>query len=316
MNLSNEQIRLMTKIAYLYYVEGFTQTDISKKLGIYRTTVGRMLVRAKKYHIVEINIKGCDTKTFRLEDSLKEKYNLRDVIVVPNSDRESNQEKDHELAKAGLQYLKNIIKSDNVVGFSWGKVLKEMADFAKGSSNMDATFVPLVGGPSAANTEYHVNGIVYDLAKKFGSRSLFIDSSAVQPSEYVKKEIISSRYFRDIITYWDKLDIAFVGIGGPLNGNVSRWRDLLTKSDINLLKERHAIGDCCCTFYDRDGRILKGELLDRTIAIPLEKLAKAKSIVGIARSLTKAVSIDRFLRMNILNTLITDEETAQRIINL
>lgn len=316
MKLSNEKRRLITKVAYMYYVEGYTQKDISKKLGIYRTTIGRMLTKAKKYHIVEITINGYDTQVFELEDNLKSKYGLKQAIVVPNSTTASNEEKDIALAKAGLQHLKRNIKKGDVVGFSWGKILREMADVAKGSSNIKATFIPLAGGPSSANTEYHVNGIVYDIARKFGGQEIFIDSSAVQPNAYVKKEIMNTSYFRAIKNFWHNLSLAYVGIGGPLNGNVSRWRDLLTLEDVNLLKERYAVGDCCCTFYDRDGKIVKGELLNRTIAIPLAELKKARYSVGIARSLTKAVSIDRLMNMHILNTLITDEETAQRMLEI
>lgn len=314
MKLSDSQRRLITKVAYMYYIEGFTQTDISKKLHIYRTTVGRMLVKARKYNIVNISIQGYDTDTFKLEDSLKEKYDLNDVVIIPNKSAQSNQEKDDSLGKTGVQYLSQIIKPGDVVGVSWGKVLRSMADQAKGNSSLDTTFVPLVGGPSSANTEYHVNGIVYDLAKKFGGQNVFIDSCAVQPSKYVRDSILSSRYFRDIKTYWDNLDIAVVGIGGPLNGNISRWRDLLTMDDIDLLKDEHAIGDCCCTFYSREGKILTGDLMNRTIAIPLEQLSKAKTTIGIARSLSKVKSIDVLMKMKILNTLITDEETAQRLL--
>lgn len=314
MKLNEGQRRLITKVAYMYYVEGFTQTDISKKLQIYRTTVGRMLVKAKKYGIVKISIQGYDTAIFKLEEDLKEKYQLKDIVIIPNHASQSNEDKDVSLGKAGIQYLSQIIKNGDTVGLSWGKAIRTMADQAKGNSSLNATFVPLAGGPSSANTEYHINGIVYDMARKFGGRNVFIDSSAVQPSKYIRDAIMSSNYFRDIKTYWQNLDIAFVGIGGPLNGNISRWRDLLTMDDVDLLKDEHAIGDCCCTFYSREGKILTGDLMNRTIAIPLTQLKDVKTTVGIARSFSKVSSIDVLMRMHILNTLITDEETAQRLL--
>lgn len=316
MKLNDSQRRLITKVAYMYYIEGFTQTDISKKLQIYRTTVGRMLVKARKYNIVKISIQGYDTNIFRLEEQLKDKYNLKDIIIVPNTAGQSNDDKDKSLGKAGIQYLSQIIKAGDIVGFSWGKVLRSMADQAKGNASLDTTFVPLVGGPSSANSEYHVNGIVYDMARKFGGRNIFIDSTAVQESKYIRDAIMSSNYFRDIETYWNNLDIAFVGIGGPLNGNISRWRDLLTLDDLELLKDEHAIGDCCCTFYSREGKKLTGELMNRTIAISFDKLKKARTTVGIARSFSKVNSIDVLMKMHVLNTLITDEETAQRLAKL
>lgn len=40
--------KLLAKVAYFYYVENKTQAEISKILGIYRTTISRMLTQAKK----------------------------------------------------------------------------------------------------------------------------------------------------------------------------------------------------------------------------------------------------------------------------
>ena len=316
MRMDDERRRIITKVAYMYYMEGLTQTEISNKMGIYRTTVSRMINKARQEGIVSISINGYDTSIFNLEEKLKEKYQLRYVVVVPNHPGQSNDDKDRQLSAHAGQYLKQIIEPGQVVGFSWGKIISGMVAGTREVAPTNATFVPLVGGPSSANTEYHVNTIVYDMARKFGGKNIFIDAAAVQKTPYIKQEVTSSRYFRDIETYWNNLDIACVGIGGPLNGNVSRWRDLLTKEDVDLLKDQHAIGDCCCTFFSREGKILRGNLLDRTIAVPLLNLQKVRHSIGVARSMNKAVSIDVLMKMNILHTLITDEETAQRLLTI
>ncbi|WP_268872039.1 sugar-binding domain-containing protein [Loigolactobacillus bifermentans] len=138
----------------------------------------------------------------------------------------------------------------------------------------------------------------------------------MQESKYVRDGIINAQYFQIIQHCWDQLDIAFVGIGGPLTKTTSRWRNLLTDADRAILQERGAVGDCCCTFYDRTGKILTGELLDRTIAIPFAKLKRVPQTVGVARALAKVPAIKALLDMQLLNTLIIDEETAQRLLTV
>lgn len=307
---------LLAKVAYLYYIENKTQAQIAAELSIYRTTISRLLKQAREEHIVTIQINDFNTSLFKLEAELKKEFHIREAVVIPNMFDETPQQKDQRLSLAASQYLKQIIRPHNTVGFAWGSVLSGMIGQLDQVARMktDATFVPLVGGPSPSNSKYHVNGIVYDAARQFGGHSLFVDAAAVQESKYVRDSIISSQYFRDIQSCWQNLDIAFVGIGGPLTNTTSRWRDLLTTDDCHLLRERHAIGDCCCTFFDRSGKILKGELLDRTIAVPLEDLKGVSHSVGVARSLTKVPAIKTLLRMGILNTIITDEETAKRIL--
>lgn len=314
MNDSHHQ--LLAKVAYLYYECDYTQAQIAKELNIYRTTISRMLKQARNEGIVEIRINNFDSDLFDLEQQLQKRFGLNRAIVIATEPHATHQRKEQLLSIEAALYLKQIIKPHNIVGFAWGSILSGMVGQIQNPIQTDATFVPLVGGPSPTNSQYHVNGIVYDAARVFGGHSLFVDAAAVQESKYVRDSIMTSQYFHEIQNSWDKLDIALLGIGGPLTNSSSRWRDLLTAEDYDLLKDRQAIGDCCCTFFDKDGKILTGDLLNRTIAIPLTQLKNVPNTIAIARSLTKAPSILALLKMGILTTLITDAETAQRILKL
>nr|MDH3153051.1 winged helix-turn-helix transcriptional regulator [Bacillus licheniformis] len=48
--------RLLIKVCKMYYEEDMTQSQIAKATGIYRTTVGRMLKKAREAGIVKITI--------------------------------------------------------------------------------------------------------------------------------------------------------------------------------------------------------------------------------------------------------------------
>lgn len=314
--MNDNRRRLLAKVAYLYYVRDYTQAQIAAELNIYRTTISRMLKQARETHVVDIKINDFNTDLFNLEEQLQQRYHLKNAVVIANEPHADHQAKEQRLSYEAALYLKQIIKPHNIVGFAWGSILAGMIGQLHHPIQTDATFVPLVGGPSPSNSQYHVNGIVYDAARAFGGHSRFVDAAAVQESQYIRDGITDSQYFREIKTCWDSLDIALLGIGGPLTNTSSRWRDLLTTEDRALLKDRQAIGDCCCTFFDKHGKILRGDLLNRTIAIPLPQLKQVPNSIAIARSLTKAPSILALLKMGILTTLITDAETAQRILDL
>ena len=57
-----ERKKLLAKLAYLYYIEEKSQSEIATETGIYRTTVSRMLTEAKKEGIVKIEIENFDSK--------------------------------------------------------------------------------------------------------------------------------------------------------------------------------------------------------------------------------------------------------------
>ncbi|WP_057874971.1 sugar-binding transcriptional regulator [Liquorilactobacillus aquaticus] len=302
---------LLARIAYLYYIKKYSQKQISQELGIYRTTVSRFLQQAQRENIVSVQINGFDTSTFELEVELKRLGHLKNVLIAESGTQDHNL-----LAAKAAQYLRQIIFPEATVGFAWGNTLAGMVGQLHNFKKTNALFVPLVGGPSVTNSGYHVNGIIYDFARQLGGESLYIDKPVIQTSRYDCAQFVSSPRFEPIRRSWNNLDIAFVGIGGPLTGYSSRWRNLLTAKDITFLKERKAIGDCCCTFFDKDGKILRGETLERTIGIPLQTLQKTKTVVGVARSLTKVPSIAALLKLNVLDVLITDKETGLKLLTV
>lgn len=310
-----EKVNLMAKAAYLYYVDDQTQSQVAKQLQVDRSTVSRLLKKARATGVVTIQVNHFDVETYQLEQQLQARFHLKQVIVIQTDAAADSATKNQQLAKVAAQYLKRIIRPRQNIGFAWGTTLAGMVGQLDHPIKTNATFVPLVGGPSPANAKYHVNGIVYDAARQFGGESLFVDAAAVQESKMIRDGIWQSQYFQTVRQIWNHLDIAFVGIGGALNRGASRWRDLLSAEDLAALHDREVIGDCCCTFFDRNGRVLKGALHDRTIAIDLDQLKRTPNTVGVVRSVTKAPAVKTFLTMGVLNTLITDSECAKRILS-
>ncbi|MCI1986769.1 MAG: sugar-binding transcriptional regulator [Lactobacillus sp.] len=311
--MASEQ-NLLTRVAYQYYILGQTQQEIAETLNLGRSTISRLLTRARQEGIISIKIAGADTELLALEAQLKERFGLRNVDLISTTTDMSEQDKETALAHESARYLKQIIRPNDHVGIAWGSILAKMVGQLDHPKTTNAIFVPLVGGPSAANAEYHVNTIVYDLARQFGGTSVYINAAAVQESRYLRDGIMHARYFQELANAWQHLDIAFVGVGGPLaKATNSHWRDLLTEADIMLLKEQKAIGDCCCTFFDQHGKLLAPSLRQRTIAIALSQLQKVPISVAVARSQNKVPSLKALLSMAIVNTLITDEETARAL---
>ena len=74
--MNQDRNKLLSKIAYLYYIENLNKSQIAAKLGIYRTSISRMLTEARNAGIVKIEIENFDTNMFKLENYVKEKYSL------------------------------------------------------------------------------------------------------------------------------------------------------------------------------------------------------------------------------------------------
>ena len=64
--MKKNEDRLLVKIAQMYYEENKTQSEISKILGIHRTSISRMLKTIREKKIVKIFINYDFGGTYRL----------------------------------------------------------------------------------------------------------------------------------------------------------------------------------------------------------------------------------------------------------
>lgn len=307
--------KLLIKVAYLYYIENKKQSEISRELNLNQATISRLIREAVDKDIVKIEIRNDEyANLVKLERDVQSKYGLKNVIIVSNKLKMSEAEKSMNVAKEAALYLKQIIKNDSIVGLSSGKTLERMIGSVSMNKSTEATFVPLVGAPGHSNSKYHVNAIVYDIAKQFDGNSIFINATAIQEDKRTRDHIVKSKYFEEITEYWKHLDIAIVGIGESLKFPIRHWRELLTEEDVEDLKLCEAAAECCCTFINSDGKIIKNEQYKRKIGIDLELLSGITHSIAVVQGKQKALSILAFLKTNYINTLIIDEETLQEVL--
>ncbi|WP_321382895.1 sugar-binding transcriptional regulator [uncultured Enterococcus sp.] len=314
--MREEKKKLIAKAAYLYYIEEKTQNEIAEELNIYRTTISRMLKQALKEGLVQIQIEGIDSSILSLEQHVKQKYGLKQVELVSVCQDETEAEKDEQLSLAAAYFIKRNIEPNMTIGVSWGATLGKAINRIENKRVSNTMVVPIVGGPSHVNSQYHVNTLVYELARKLNGQSIFVNATVIQETKQLKDGIFDSKYFEELKEHWQRLDLAIVGIGGLLSFKTSQWRDLLTEEDYEELRLREAVGDCCCRFIDQDGKILTGALDSRTIGLGLKELSKIPHAIGVARGKVKAKAILAMIRKGYIHSLVTDQETILEVLRL
>ena len=305
--------RILIKVAHMYYEADMKQSDIAKKLGIDRTTVSKYLKRAKEMGIVKIFIVQDSFEA--LESQLEDKFSLKEVFIVPSS--KNPDEVYSNLGKAGLILLKRLIKNKMVIGFNWGRSMGAIGDQASVESfpAVDADFVPLVGGSESLDIDLHVNTICYKVANAFQARSHYLYAPAITKTPETKQAIINDTNYQKIQQLWDKLDVAFVGIGSPTSASNVIWTDGLKSEYITSSFGNRIVGETCTRFYDKNGNEVPTEVVDRTISIPFYQLHKVKYVIGVAASDEKVPAIYSALKGKLINVLITDESTGKELLD-
>ncbi|AEF25977.1 sugar-binding transcriptional regulator [Streptococcus parauberis] len=304
--------KLLVRIAEMYYQENKTQSQISRELGIHRTTISRLLKQSRDEGIVRIAIKYDKAGTYSIEQQLEANFGLFKAIVIPTATDMTKKQKNLALAEGLSIYLKELLHDKMTIGFSWGETMSAVSEKIPSLKLKDIICVPMIGGPSGRLiSDYHVNTIAYDAAKKLNGKALMIDSPAILETSSLKEELMKSDFNQEFLSYWDNLDIAIMGVGSPILMNNQTWLDFYGKDIVEKIKENGMVGDVVSRFFNSTGDHIESELDDRIIGISLDKLRKCPYRIGIAESKSKVAALIGALRGRYINILVTTEDTAK-----
>ena len=108
------------------------------------------------------------------------------------------------------------------------------------------------------------------------------------------------------------------GVGALLDQGhgIHQWYGYQTQRHVDELREKGAVGSVCAQYYDIDGRLVPSEWNSKCLAMPLEDVRRNEMTIGIASGELKAKPILGALRGGLLNVLVTDADTATKVLEL
>jgi DNA-binding transcriptional regulator LsrR (DeoR family) len=94
-----------------------------------------------------------------------------------------------------------------------------------------------------------------------------------------------------------------------------RNEEVITRAEMDKLCELGAVGDISLNFYDHNGLEIDSEFHGRVIGVDYDVLTEIPRVVGIAGGEEKFEAILGAVHGKLINTLITDHVTAQKLID-
>jgi deoxyribonucleoside regulator len=312
--LSDEKLSKLIEVAKLYYQFDFSQQKIAEKLGISRPSVSRMLQQAKEQGIVQIKIFDQSEGTERLANSVKEAFNLKHCIVIPVPEYNEEVIK-MELGKAAANYLGEIVQNGDIIGTTWGTTLYEVAENVKPKNVKDVSVVQLNGGVSYSESNTYAAEILNFLSTAFNTSPHFLPLPAVVDHPVVANAILSDRHIKRVLNLGKQCHIALYTVGEFTKESTLFKAGYFSSEDFDGLKAQNAVGDICSRIFDSKGNICSKELDERTIGINLSDLSHKPYSIMIAGGMEKVDAIMGALKGQFTNVLITDQHTAQILLN-
>jgi DNA-binding transcriptional regulator LsrR (DeoR family) len=122
-------------------------------------------------------------------------------------------------------------------------------------------------------------------------------------------------FVSEALALFRQVTLALVGIGDlePSKLLVSSG-NRFSPAELDMLRDKGAVGDICLRFFDRGGIPIDSPLNDRVISMSLEQLRGVARTVGVAGGLRKMMAIRGALEGKWINVLITDRLVAEALV--
>ena len=184
---------MLTRVAWLYYVEQLGQQEIADRLRVSRMRVTRLLQRARDEHIVEIRIMTSSEPWLAMEREITATFGLRDAVIIPSDGGERLRQ---HLAQAAAAYLERILRDDDVLGIGSGATLSEIPVFVRRSSHPRCLVVELIGGLSRTDRTINPYDCSWRLAEALGARSEHLQVPAMVESAAIAQILLEDTVTR------------------------------------------------------------------------------------------------------------------------
>jgi DNA-binding transcriptional regulator LsrR (DeoR family) len=324
MHQDRSEYRLMVRAAQLYYGsdQKLEQREIAKKLDVSPSKVSRLLKQAYELGIIKIEVET--SRETSLEEEIIKRFGLKDACVVI-ADDDINLKT--EIGRAAALYFERIVTSGMRVGIGGGQTLYHMIEFLPSHKRQIEICPFFVARESALVDFIHPNVLVTLLWQKCENRGFAytLDIPPLEGSpddvEREKQEFLRRPRLHQVYQRMQAIDIGFTGIGSfdPDSPFVRFARQVGSSPD--ELKAKGAVGDISHFVFDREGREVESLVGKATIGLSLERILEIvanpnKKLVAIAGGRRKTRPIYTVLKHGLADTIVTDHNVAEALIEL
>ncbi|WP_345762851.1 sugar-binding transcriptional regulator [Diaminobutyricibacter sp. McL0608] len=318
--LPADRMSLLTKVARMYHEQHIRQPEIAQRLHISQSRVSRLLKEAVNLGVVRTIVVSPPGVHSQLEDAIRDRYGLADVVV--GGDDSGLTDDDNALlatlGSAGAAYLETTLSEKDDIGVSsWSSTLLAVVDaMTPQRTRLARSAVQLLGGVGDPSVQVKATHLTDRLARVTGAEARYFPAPGIVARKSVRDALLEDPYVSEVASAWDGLSVALVGIGSlrpsPLlqsSGNA------ISEKDQDSLRELGAVGDVCLHFFDAGGALVDSELEDRVIGISSKQLRAIPRTIGIAGGARKVDAIRAAALGGWIDVLITDVETARRLVD-
>jgi deoxyribonucleoside regulator len=303
------------QVARRYYLDELSQAEVAVEFGISRPTVSNILKECRDTGIVDIRIENTSSSlSMATAQRLKTTFNLKHVEVVPTELGNAQTLKTAGIAAGKL--LRDNLHNEIRIGMSWGTSLFQVVSQLPKTEFIGAEVIQMVGALEAGTNHTDSFELARELSRKLNGTYRTVQAPIVVRSLELKEMLMEEPGIGAVVDRMDEIEIALVGISSNVPETSALVRaGFLTSAESDEILAQGGIGHYCGYHFNAEGEILDIPWNGRIVGIDPKGLVRIPHVIGVACGAEKAAAILAMLRGGHLNSLVTDEAAALRILS-
>ena len=335
--------------ASMYYVQGETMEVIAHHLRVSRSTVSRLLARARQEGVVRVtlvqpggagSLEGRMTQAFGVRthivpvrEGTTEIHRLQQVASVAAAHMVDLIEALAEQAGNGGPQVQDPAGSGGegpvqgrgsggvVVGVAWGTTMSEVSAALPSRSVPGLTVVQLNGASDPVREGPSAGEVLSRMRLSLGARTISFPVPAFFDHVATREAMWSERSVKRVLAVTRRASLAVFGVGAldALNGALPSQvyeGGHLTARDQAVLRRQNVVGDVCTVLLRSDGSWRDVTLNARATGPTPAQLSRIPRRLCVAAGTGKALALLAALRARTATDLIVDDATARAVLEL
>lgn len=303
----------IAEVCWHYYINGKTQADVARGMGVTRLRINQAIQKAKALGMVHIKIESPFISRIELQQQLEEQFNITKALVVP---AEREQLDFHGPVGTGLaHYLTDVLPDSGwkSIGVSWGVSLESAITRLSYQPCDDLEILALMGG-STAGSSFNSFSIVSGFANKFDASYSHLVAPIYLPDDTNRDKFLSQDIYTEHMEKCSAVDAALLAVGDVSDLSYMIRYCLPSNVTTQELREAGAVGDLLGRFIGADGHEIDHPINSRIAGVDLNSLTNVPNKILTAAGSHKVAVISAVLNRGLVDTLVTDEITAELLL--
>ena len=335
--------------ASMYYVQGETMEVIAHHLRVSRSTVSRLLARARQEGVVRVTLVqpgGAGS----LEGRMTQAFGVR-THIVPVREGTTEIHRLQQVASVAAAHMVDLIEAlaeqagnsgpqaqdpagpggegsvqgrgsgGVVVGVAWGTTMSEVSAALPSRSVPGLTVVQLNGASDPVREGPSAGEVLSRMRLSLGARTISFPVPAFFDHVATREAMWSERSVKRVLSVVRRASLAVFGVGAldALNGALPSQvyeGGHLTARDQTVLRRQNVVGDVCTVLLRSDGSWRDVTLNARATGPTPAQLSRIPRRLCVAAGTGKARALLAALRARTATDLIVDDATARAVLEL